>query len=224
MVLIKGEQGPPVFYIDRSPVTYHNYVAFLNAGADQVHVEAGLVVHVENGLIKSEADIWAYLGDGAAPYEQIKYQDDRFMLRDASWASRPVVRITFLGAQAYARYYHKQLPSLAQWRAGLAVLDGGKAQGASEAESSMANHHASMMEGKANGGAAGTAELQEGESRLREWVVRIESTKTAAADQTDTVSSWVAGGPLSTADHHEKRYPWEAFADVVFRTVIVPAS
>jgi hypothetical protein len=55
-------------------------------------------------------------------------------------------------------------------------------------------------------------------------VAYLETADPSTADQTEKVSSWVAdGGPSTTADRLEKRYPWEAFANVGFRTVINPA-
>lgn len=226
MVLVEANAGQPAFYIDRSPVTYHNYVEFLNAVADRVRVEDGLVVHAENGLDKSETDIWAYLGDGTAPHEQIIYQNGRFRLRDASWASRPVVRVTFLGAQAYARYYNKELPSLAQWRAGLAKLYGPKQQSPSRTGAEPGDHHTMMMGQMGTNGSIDAESRTEDESHLREWIADAGSAGNHAdADGgAEKISSWVAARPLNAADPPEKRYPWEAFADVGFHTVIVPAS
>ena len=112
MTLVR--EGDHLFYIDNAVVSYHSYHEFLNAVMTKVNVE--------NGVVKSGDEIWFYLGDGSAPHEQISFVDGRFMLRDAAWASHPVVRVTFLGARAYAEFHHKRLPTLEEWTAGVQLL------------------------------------------------------------------------------------------------------
>ncbi|RJQ75992.1 MAG: hypothetical protein C4519_15280 [Desulfobacteraceae bacterium] len=185
MVLVEGQEGLPTFYIDRSPVSYHSFHEFLNAVADKVRVE--------DGVVKYDDEIWFYLGDGTAPYEQITYINGRFFLRDAAWASSPVVRVTFQGALAYARHYNKNLPSLQEWQAGLTLLD--------------------KQAGK-------TPTEQPQPSAFKEWVK--DSAKPSITEGDDILvntDSRVAAWPLSEADP-PKQYPWEGFADVGFRTII----
>jgi len=92
------------FYSDPSLVTFHHLVEFLNEIADKVTVE--------EDMIKDGDSILAYIGDGDAAAGQIVYQNGRFRLGNAQWAARPVVRVTWLGAEAYARHYGKRLPTL----------------------------------------------------------------------------------------------------------------
>ena len=115
MVLIKpvgaqsSEIGPTVpFYLDRTKVTYHHYLEFLNEVKDRLTVS--------EGIVRSGDEIWVYLGTGVEPHEQIFYEHDRFHLREAAYASKPVVRVSYFGARAYATYYGKKLPSVAEWR------------------------------------------------------------------------------------------------------------
>jgi formylglycine-generating enzyme required for sulfatase activity len=63
-------------------------------------------------MIMEGDSILAYIGDGDASAGQIVYQNGRFRLGDVQWAARPVVRVTWLGAEAYARHYGKRLPTL----------------------------------------------------------------------------------------------------------------
>ncbi|RJQ84634.1 MAG: hypothetical protein C4519_04670 [Desulfobacteraceae bacterium] len=186
MVLVEGKEDWQSFYIDRSPVSYHSFHEFLNAVADQVRVE--------DGVVKFEEEIWIYLGDGAAPYEQIRYLNGRFFLRDAAWASRPVVRVTYQGAQAYARHYDKRLPNFQEWQAGLAMMS-------------------------AQAGDASTETPQT--DTVKEWIDEA-ADQDAAATGVELVKtdSRVAAWPLSEAGPPKKKYPWEGFADVGFRTVI----
>ena len=146
--------------MDRTPVSYHNYVEFLNAVSDRIRVE--------EGLVKYKEEIWVYLGDGTAPYEQISHQEGRFVLRDAAWASRPMVRVIFLGAQAYARYYHKQLPTLAQWLAGQRDFGANRRDECYRSDPiSAGNANNSMM----SSGRAPSGGPLEGDSPIKEWVV-----------------------------------------------------
>jgi formylglycine-generating enzyme required for sulfatase activity len=65
--------------------------------------------------VKSNGEIWFYLGEGTEPHEQIVYRHDRFHLRDAQYAAHPVVRVTWYGASAYAQHYGKRLPTEYEW-------------------------------------------------------------------------------------------------------------
>jgi formylglycine-generating enzyme required for sulfatase activity len=190
MIRVEGKERLPAFYIDRSPVSYHSYHEFLKAVADRVRIE--------DGVVKYRDDIWIYLGDGTAPYEQIAYHNGRFILRDAAWASRPVVRVTFLGARAYARHYNKRLPSLQEWRAGLALLNDQTRRAPAPTEPSE-------------------------KASIKEWLAEAVARDSAEAggDSAD-IYPLLAAWPLSEAGPPQKRYPWEGFADAGFRTVIEP--
>jgi hypothetical protein len=59
MMLVPPAENLPAFYTDKSPVTFHHYVEFLNSAIDRVRVD--------NGVVKHKEEIWAYLGDGSAP-------------------------------------------------------------------------------------------------------------------------------------------------------------
>jgi serine/threonine protein kinase len=97
----------PGFYMDETVVTNHNFLEFLNGVKD--------TLKVEEGIVKRSGEIWFYLGEGTEPYEQIVYRDGRFLLRDPRYAGDPVVRVTWYGASAYARYYGERLPTEYEW-------------------------------------------------------------------------------------------------------------
>ncbi len=94
-------------YLDETKVTNHHFVEFLHTVTD--------TLTVENGVVKSNGEIWFYLGEGTEPHEQIIYRHDRFYLRDTKYAADPVVRVTWYGASAYARHYGKRLPTEYEW-------------------------------------------------------------------------------------------------------------
>ncbi len=93
--------------MDENKVSNENFVEFLN------EVKKSLVV--ENGVVKSNGQIWFLMGEGTEPYEHIIFKHGRFHLKDLQDAAQPVVRVTWYGAMAYALHYHKRLPSEDQW-------------------------------------------------------------------------------------------------------------
>lgn len=103
MKLVKSPENGLMFYGDPSLVTFHHYVEFLN--------EVSESLNVNDGVVKHNDDIWIYLGDGSAQSDQIICQYSRFQLRQAEWAPKPVVRVTWLGAEAYAQHYGNRLPT-----------------------------------------------------------------------------------------------------------------
>jgi serine/threonine-protein kinase len=113
MKLVKLPEKSLMFYVDPSPVTFHHYLEFLNEVRESLKVIDGVV----SGVVRNNDEIWIYLGDGSNPSDQIFYQHSRFHLRQAEWASKPVIRVTWLGAQAYAQHFGKRLPTYDEWQA-----------------------------------------------------------------------------------------------------------
>lgn len=208
MILVQGNASLPAFYSDPSLVTFHHYVEFLNEIADEVSVE--------QDLVKIEDAILIYIGDGAAASDQIVYQNGRFRLGNAAWAARPVVRVTWLGAQAYANYYGKRLPSFEQWEQLYQ-------QHADAFEPPLSPHnltggdlntHMEMMMGQ-NGDIGG--QLAEGEIVAKEWLNATPQT----SESNSRIVKWPSNDDLQPPF---LRHPWEGFSDVGFRTVMDAAS
>ncbi|MFH1568125.1 MAG: SUMF1/EgtB/PvdO family nonheme iron enzyme [Gemmatimonadota bacterium] len=86
------------FYLDRVPVTNAQYLAFLN----------------DRGASESEdGSPWLDLGD---PDAQItRDDDDQFALIAPDVARRPVVEVSWYGAQAYCAWAGLRLPTEAEW-------------------------------------------------------------------------------------------------------------
>ncbi len=204
MTLIQADNDAGKFYSDPSLVTFHHYVEFLNEVADDLTVE--------QDLVKRKDMILIYIGDGAAPEDQIIHQNGRFRLRNAEWASRPVVRVTWLGARAYAHYYGKRLPTFDEWKLlQKQFADTRESQDASPPSPTGGGYksHFEMM--KELGGDAGGMN-PEGGQVTKEWLsIRIDGSSSSR------VVTWTDSGDAQTP---VLRYPWEGFSDVGFRTVM----
>ena len=206
MILMPTAGGDPAFYSDRTPVTFHHYTEFLNQVAGNLSVT--------EGIVKKGEDIWLYLGSGSEPYEQIIYDHDRFHLRDAAWAGRPVVRVTWLGAMAYARQYGKAMPSLSQWQTILLQPETANMEpsAAPQIAPAQPNPHTQMMGGSVDQPAAvidpltGTALKP-----TKEWVGYIPAGPAASGHSSADVQSHVAdpadAGMLSGNKAPLLRYP-----------------
>ncbi len=97
----------PPFYMDETKVTNFKYVEFLNLEIARIKVE---------GMdVKGDGRLWAILGPVYGSYEPIVFENGRFMLSNSAYGNYPVVRVTALGARAYAKYYGERLPSELEW-------------------------------------------------------------------------------------------------------------
>jgi len=180
-------------------------------------------VRVDNGVVKHKEEIWAYLGDGSAPFEQILYEHGRFHLRDAAWAPRSVVRVTWLGAEAYARFYKKRLPTPQEWRGLMTLLANDKKISVdNNAPSPPAGEHMQMMPPSDSDKATTGVATSEGRIPLvREWLVGEHSGSGVTNNKEEDIISRVAEWPIDKERNLlQRRYPWEGFPDVGFRTVI----
>ncbi len=206
MTLIQADRPADKFYSDPSLVTFHHYVEFLNEVAGDLTVEQDLVKHKDMILI--------YIGDGSAPEDQIIHQNRRFRLRNAEWAAKPVVRITWLGARAYANYYGKRLPTFDEWKLlqeQFADTRKTQTQHASPASPTDGgyNTHVEMMKEFSKDARQSLAEARQ---VAKEWL----SVKTDGGASSRVVA-WADGSEAQTP---VLRYPWEGFSDVGFRTVM----
>jgi serine/threonine-protein kinase len=229
------------FYMDETKVTNHHFVEFLNTVKD--------ILSVENGVVKSNGEIWFYLGEGNEPHEQIIYRHNRFHLRDPKYAALPVVRVTWYGASAYAHHYGKRLPTEYEWE--YAAIKGSSGSvafsesqpgtslpGGEEADSRAGDHIAQMMRMHAPAEqttldsttgqivAGNLFGLKDMGGRVKEWVIRVKDDKRYSSGTASTVkTAGYSSLVLSISSGAESglrsfRYPWESFPDVGFRCAL----
>jgi serine/threonine-protein kinase len=234
------EQGKTVkvrsFYMDETKVTNHHFAEFLNTVKD--------TLTVENGVVKSNGEIWFYLGEATEPHEQIIHRHGRFHLRETKYAARPVMRVTWYGASAYARQYGKRLPTELEWQhaARKGIVQSGVSSGAAASTSSnglqkpvsktsehmMDTHHRSVEDSTGTGPAPSKTLAESGSElsiqgkALKEWVVRVESHQGVTSDRQKVSSPSLAigGFSVSGSEMRSVRYPWEGFPDVGFRCAL----
>jgi serine/threonine-protein kinase len=199
MKLVKLPENGSFFYTDTSPVTFHHYVEFLN--------EVKESLKIIDGVVRNNEEIWIYLGDGSNRSDQIIYQHSRFHLRQAEWAPKPVIRVTWLGAQAYAQHYGKRLPTYDEWQAIEQQFPIVPDSIQSSTSDSM-HSHMGMSKSTQNG-----IITQNGSKVVKEWL----SAKKHELSASSRVVEWSAD---DTTPSVTKRYPWEGFYDVGFRTVL----
>ncbi|MCL5125968.1 MAG: bifunctional serine/threonine-protein kinase/formylglycine-generating enzyme family protein [Deltaproteobacteria bacterium] len=94
-------------YMDETQVTNLKFIEFLNLEISRI------MVHGRD--IRGNGELWAKLGPVYGSYEPIIFENGRFNLSDPSFGSYPVVKVTALGANAYAGFYGERLPSELEW-------------------------------------------------------------------------------------------------------------
>ena len=206
------------FYVDKTRVTNHHFAEFLN------EIRADL--NIENGVVKSREEIWFYLGSGRESFEQIVFAHNKFHLKDPKRGGEPVVRVTFLGARAYARHFGKELLTEAEWLAAIEAYSDEIAPipDAHEAAAASSEQHTHMMPGidekptPNHTSAAAPAGATTMGTMVSEWI--IASTAGVTGVQDKPVSRVIAYYPLNDQAKSELRYPWEGFRDVGFRAAI----
>ena len=198
MKLVKSPENGLMFYADPSLVTFHHYVEFLN--------EVSESLKVNDGVVKHNDDKWIFLGDGSAQSDQIIYQHSRFYLRQAAWAPKPVIRVTWLGAQAYAHHYGKRLPTFDEWQVSKQLFPIAPDSTPKPANDTMHSHMG--MDKSAQDGNQPQLE----QMVVKEWL----SAKGPDLSPDSRVVEWSADSKQLNVT---KRYPWEGFYDVGFRTV-----
>jgi len=216
--------GVQSFYLDKDMVTNHHFAEFLN------EVKDSLVV--ENGIVKHDSEIWFYIGKGIESHEQIIYEHGRFHLRNTEYAAHPVVRVTWYGALAYARYYGKRLATEDEWdyviskkdfrRKILSARKTYKLKSNIEKTSTVNEIHTHMINTREDiKSEAGISMIGEGED-IKEWIKGADTNQEflneTSGQENLFYDSLVAGkSPIAGPELKQFRYPWEAFPDVGFR-------
>lgn len=197
--LVSGKESVQIknFYMDETQVTNHQYVDFLNEVLPRVRVE--------NGVVRGDEQIWLLLGEVKEGYEPITFENGRFNLNGVQHAACAVLRVTAYGAAAYADFYGKRLPTEAEWL--YTVKSGGIEGGSLPIPSPVILYPADKF------GIRGL------DSNIGEWTVRenLDSAKQASSPEYVVLEG---NGDNASKTAVIRRYPWEAFAEVSFRTVV----
>lgn len=195
------------FYMDTTPVTIHQYVDFLNEVLPRITVS--------DGVVKGDDNIWLFLGEVAPGFDPIVFKDGMFHLTIAHHASCPVLRVTAYGASAYADYYGRRLPTVAEW---LRAAEPSTASGVAERKLPIPSP---VMEYKPNAYGIGGLNANIGEWGMWRSMDKENGDKKADAQTAFAVLGGIPdpsvekaglGAPIS-------RFPWEAFQRVGFRCV-----
>ena len=183
------------FYMDRTKITNYLYVRFLN------EVDG---IKVKNKTVLRNGRLLLLLGEVREGYEPIMFKDNKFIINPDD-VSKPVVRVTPVGALAYANFYGKSLPSMGQWW--YAVQAGGSKI---LKENSPADSAIQPVD-QTTATEAGFFGL---EQNVNEWTMSI------AGDGNPEFHIHGGVGEPSHRKLYLERQPWEAFSSVGFRTVL----
>ena len=218
------------FYMDQIPVTNTHYVEFLNRMLPKISVE--------NAVVRGDVNIWMFLGEVTEGYEPIIFKNNKFSVKNPSFAKRPVVRVTAYGALAYARYYGKRLPTVWEWllalQKGISEMNSiaDNAQKSSQKIDDVPEENLSVKPSGTNDVAPSVvSKLEKNQLGIRginqglgEWGIR---DLDAYIGDFAGKSRFVILGAIrkDAAESPGKvsilpRFPWEAFEEVGFRTVI----
>lgn len=203
--------------MDETKITNHMYVEFL-------HNIKGLVV--KENTIRKNGQIWLVLGEVLEGYEPIVFKEGEFRIKPGA-ASNPVVRVSPIGAMAYARFYGRALPTMAQWW---------RAIRAEEKALQIVNPDRSAENGMMPPSSQSQRSEQSSSEDLRiRNVTAFESNQFGIWGLGRNVNEWTVYKPsekniefhihgglgaLGRQKAYLHRQPWEAFANVGFRTVL----
>lgn len=206
------KEGRFLFYMDDRKITNFLFLEFLH------NVESQVVV--KNGIVRHGNKIVIYIGDGSAPEDSILFEHNTFHLKNQDLGSKPVLRVTYHGAQMYANQYGKELLTDKEWLFGYryhlvnTLL-----------EESLKPENWDQMENNMmfNGNPSVKIVLDGMGQPLKEWVTMTAST-TDSANLSQTADKPVSGVMDASRAHNDgkpiMRFPWEGFEDVGFRTKI----
>jgi len=219
------------FYLDEIEVTNHQFVEFLNRVLSRIEVV--------DGLVKGDSQPWLQLGEVKKGYEPVIFEGGRFKIKDPALAANQVVRVTAYGAEAYARFVGKRLPTRAEWllAAGRQEAPPGIAEPLPEGSQESGTPMEKMMEEMTlsrkeppGGGSTGEAPPSAGQGRttapgvkglrnngIGEWV----TDRKPGSDQEPPGIYWVMDWPRDKKEAgSDRREPWEAPGWVGFRCAL----
>ena len=198
MQLLEDVENGQMVYVDTALVTFHHYMEFLNEVVDDVSVT--------DGVVRQGEEVLFFLEDN------VIFRNNHFQLLDATWAPLPVTRVTWLGAVAYARHFGKRTPTYDEWsllrRQMPETVE--PPQPTPPESTDGASSHMHMMSATPSPDPA--TDVDAINAVAKEWVGLEADGKLASR-----VVAWPIGNETPAL---LRRYAWEGFVDVGFRTVM----
>ena len=218
----EGVRKVDSFYLDEAPVTNHQYVQFLNQNLS--------TLTIERGVVRAEDEIWLLLGEIFEGYTPIVFKNGKFHVSRAPYASTPVLRVTALGAEAYARFYNRRLPTLEEWiyalfRKEKPVEMTQQHDTESQDSTDMEKMHSMMIQAQKEKAATASQNPAERLSPVSAYA----ENKLGIREIGEGFSEWSLRGMIPDSAGHSldfdyilmpagvPRQPWEAFEEVGFR-------
>jgi serine/threonine protein kinase len=207
-----------LFYMDEQKISNFLFVDFLNTLREKLTVK--------NGVVRDGETIIIYIGDGSAEEDVIISKHGRFHLKDQKKGVNPVVRVTYHGAHMFAATYGKELLTDKEWWFAYRYHSDNTATLDEKALLPVATDASNMMHRNISPQSKGVGDktvLDGMGKNLKEWV---KITHDPINGQTTHAGDGVyESGILTTLmlDSNAtplKRFPWEGFDDVAFRTKI----
>ncbi len=223
MILIRQADNPgksegparKIFYMDEKPISNFLYVEFLNAIKDEIRVDKGIVIHNENILL--------YIGAGDREEDHVLYKHNHFHLKDQQIGSRPITRVTYHGARAYAAYYARSLLTESEWKYAYTQLHGQYLENhpQSDTDSSkpqgVAMHHMQSSEQLQPGQTKSSGEMGRD---IKEWVRVTDDEISEKKSRQSFLPGVIEAKDIEKGMKPVPLQRWEWFPDVGFRTKV----
>ena len=206
-----------LFYMDNRKITNFLFIEFLHKIEDRITVK--------NGIVRHEGKIVFYIGNGSAGEDKIIFDHDTFHLKNQDDGSKPVLRVTYHGAQMYAKQYGRELLTDKEWRSGYQyhLKDATQKEIAASTSRPQENFTMMMHYSPAAGGEKERVSVLDnmGET-VKEWVRVTKSVNSQTVSPGDDmpVSGVMDASRVKNGAEALLRFPWEGFEDVGFRTKI----
>ncbi|MFH0814220.1 MAG: bifunctional serine/threonine-protein kinase/formylglycine-generating enzyme family protein [Pseudomonadota bacterium] len=195
------------FYLDETEVTNRKYVDFLNQVLPRIRVE--------KGVVKGDGNIWLLLEEVMEGYDPIVFHNGKFLVTNPEYDCHAVVRVTAYGAEAYARFYGKRLPTEVEWW--YAMKETSKKP---KSPSSQPQVPTPVSVDQFRPNAYGVKGL---DGNVSEWGVKFRKGSSHASEE----QQYIVLGGLRADFAKEKRimsgiirYPWEGLEEVGFRCIL----
>ncbi len=211
-----------LFYMDDRKITNFLFLEFLHTVEEKIFIK--------NGIVRHGGKIVIYIGDGSAPEDSIIFDHNTFHLKNQDDGSKPVLRVTYHGAQMYAKQYGKELLTDKEWQFGylyhlenLTQNDIAKSQIEEQENTNMMMHNSAPAQNRRD---SQRTVLDNMGRDQKEWVRMTqpangnEFENTASASTDTPISGVMDGSRANKGEQALLRFPWEGFDDVGFRTKI----